>query len=229
VRKCFAYSFDQQTFIDQVLVGYGTILTMALPASFLGYDPDLPYYDLDPELAEQHCRAAWDGQLWETGFNFTATYNEGNTTRQAALEIIKANVEDLNPNFNMTVRGIAWPDFLELQRTEKLSAFVLGWAPDYADSNNYIDTFYLSTGYFAKSYGFSNPEMDALINAANATTDMAERESLYNQVGQLAYDLAPVVPYPANTPFLFVSDALQGVYFNNMYGSGGFLWKDVSK
>jgi hypothetical protein len=58
---------------------------------------------------------------------------------------------------------------------------------------------------------------------------MVERESLYNQVGQLAYDLAPVVPYPANTPFLFVSDALQGVYFNNMYGSGGFLWKDVSK
>jgi peptide/nickel transport system substrate-binding protein len=229
VRKCFAYSFDQQTFIDHVLVGHGEILTMALPASFLGYDPDLPVYDLDPEKAEEHCRAAWDGQLWDKGFTFTATYNEGNTSRQAALEIIKANIEDLNPKFTMDVRGIAWPDFLELQRNEKASAFVLGWAPDYADSNNYIDTFYLSTGYFAKSYGFNNPEMDALINAANATTDMDERASLYNQVGQLAYDLAPVVPYPANTPFLFVSEALKGAYFNNMYGSGGFLWKDVSK
>lgn len=229
IRKCFAYSFDQQTFIDQVLVGHGTVLTMALPASFLGYDADLPVYDLDPEKAEEHCRAAWEGAVWENGFNFTATYNEGNTSRQAALEIIKANIEDLNPDFSMDVRGISWPDFLELQRSEKASAFVLGWAPDYADSNNYIDTFYLSTGYFAKSYGFNNPEMDELINAANATTDTAEREDLYHRVGELAYELVPVVPYPANTPFLFVSEALQGVYFNNMYGSGGFLWKDVSK
>lgn len=229
LRKCFAYSFDQQTFIDQVLVGHGTILTMALPASFLGYDANLPYYDLDPEKAEEHCRAAWEGAVWENGFNFTATYNEGNTSRQAALEIIKANIEDLNPKFNMEVRGISWPDFLELQRSEKASTFVLGWAPDYADSSNYIDTFYLSTGYFAKSYGFNSPEMDELINAANATTDTAERADLYNRVGELAYELVPNLPYPANTPFLFVSEALQGAYFNNMYGTGGFLWKDVSK
>lgn len=229
VRKCFAYSFDQQTFIDQVLAGHGQILTMALPTSFLGYDASIPYYDLDPEAAERHCRAAWDGELWEVGFDFTATYNEGNTSRQAALEIIKANIEDLNPNFNMDVRAIAWPDFLELQRNSRTSAFVLGWAPDYADPSNFIDTFYLSTGYFGSTYHFSNPVIDGLIQEANATTDQAEREALYKQVGALAYELAPVVPYPAATPYMFISEALQGAYFNNMYGSGGFLWKDVSK
>lgn len=229
LRKCFAYSFDQQTFIDQVLAGHGEVLTMALPASFLGYDPDLPVYDLDPEAAEEHCRAAWDGEVWENGFEFTATYNEGNTSRQAALEIIKANIEDLNAGFTMHVRAIAWPDFLELQRVSKTSAFVLGWAPDYADSSNYIDTFYLSSGYFGATYHFKDDEVDELIRAANSTTDADEREAHYRRIGELGYELVPVVPYPANTPFMFISEALEGAYFNNMYGSGGFLWKDVSK
>ena len=229
VRKCFAYSFDQETFVNQVLAGHGQVLTMALPTSFLGYDESIPYYDLDPEQAERHCMAAWDGQLWENGFSFTATYNEGNTARQAALEIIKANIEELNPKFNMDVRAIAWPDFLELQRTSRLSAFVLGWAPDYADPSNFIDTFYLSTGYYGSTYHFSSPVVDGLIQAANSTTDANERAELYNQVGALSYELAPVVPYPAPTPYMFLSNALEGAYFNNMYSSGGFLWKDVSK
>lgn len=58
VRKAFAYSFDPQIIIDELYLGKGTVLTMALPPSFLGYDPTVPTYTYNPEKAEEFFCAA---------------------------------------------------------------------------------------------------------------------------------------------------------------------------
>jgi len=228
VRKCFAYSFDQEAFIEQVYEGAGQILTMGLPPSFPGYDDSIPYYTYDPEAQEEACRAAYDGQLWDTGFEFTATYNSGNNTRQTLLEIIKENIEFLNPNFRMNIRGISWPDFLDNSRDGKATLFALGWAPDYADPENFMDTFYRSDGYYSTRTNFGNEEMDRILREAQNTTDQDERAELYAQAGRLAYELAPMIPYPSPNPFMVVRSNLQGVYRNPML-SDQFFWKDISK
>jgi peptide/nickel transport system substrate-binding protein len=112
VRRGFAHLFDQDEFIAQVHQGAGAKLAMGLPSSFPGYNPDVPIRTLDLEEAEKFFRLAFDGQLWDTGFEFTALYNAGNTTRETFLNIIKDNVEFLNPNFRMNVRSLPWADFL---------------------------------------------------------------------------------------------------------------------
>jgi len=226
MRKCFAFNFDQQTFIDQVLQGEGQALTMGLPTSFLGYRSDLPVYDLDFEAALEACQAAHGGAVWENGFEFTATYNAGNTTRQAALEIIKENIEFMNPGFRMNVRALAWPDYLAFTDEGKGTMFALGWAPSYADSDYFLHPFYHSEGFYSGRTGINNPELDRLINEARATVDAAEREALYAEVGQIAYDEMPMLPYPSPTLFIVTRDNVQGVYLNPMY-SGQFLWKDI--
>lgn len=226
MRKCFAYNFDQQAFIDQVLQGEGQALTMGLPPSFLGYRDDLPIYDVDYAAAEEACQAAHGGAVWENGFEFTATYNAGNTTRQAALNIIKDNIEFMNPGFRMNVRELAWPDYLAYTDEGKGTMFALGWAPSYADSDYFLHPFYHSEGFYAGRTGIDNPELDALIDAARETVDAEEREDLYEQVGQIAYEEMPMLPYPSPNEFIVTRDNVQGVYLNPMYG-GQFLWKDI--
>lgn len=228
VRKGFAYSFDQQVMIDELFLGRGEVLTMALPPSFLGYDPDVPAYDFDPEQAEMHFRQAMGGELWDTGFEMTISYNTGNATRQIIAEILKANVEDLNSDFRINVRGIQWPDFLADRDANLLPISLVGWVPDYADPDNYIHTFYHSEGYYGSQLNFSDEEIDQLIDDARATVDEEERAFYYSQVARRAYDLVPTVPYPTAATFTVTRDDIDGVYYNPML-SHYFKWKDIVK
>ena len=228
MRKCMNYSFDKDAYIQQVLQGEGQELTMALPPSYLGYDPDIATYSYDPEAAEEACRAAWDGQVWEKGFQFTIAYNTGNTQRQAVAEILKGNLEFLNPKFRVNVRGIAWPDFLDQRGQNLLPVSIVAWIPDYADPDNYIHTFYAEGGYYADQSSFSDEQINEWDQQARTSFDEAERVKLYGQIGQRAYELAPYVLLPSGVPFITARDNIEGIYYNPMY-SGSFLWKDLTK
>ncbi len=228
VRKCFNYAYDVDTYIRDVLQGEGEQITMALPPSYLGYDPEVPTYSLDLEKAEEECKLAWDGQLWENGMYMTISYNTGNSGRQTSAEILKSNLEFLNPKFKIDVRGIQWSDFLSERRAKNLPVSIVSWIPDYADPDNYIHTFYASQGYYASDSAYSNAAIDELDNEARTSLDTAQREDLYSQIGQAGYEDAPFILQPVGIPFIVTSENLQGVYRNPML-SGAYLWKDLSK
>ncbi len=228
VRKCFNYAFDRDSFIQDVLLGAGNNVTMALPTSYLGYDANVPEYALDLEKAEEECKLAWDGQLWENGFYLTISYNTGNTARQTIAEILKDNLEYLNPKFQVETRGIQWSQFLQERRDKKLPVSTIAWIPDFADPDNYIHTFYSSTGLYAGDNGYKNEQIDELDAQARISLDSEERKALYSQIGNLAYEDSPYILIPQGIPYLVLGDTLQGAYLNPMY-SASFLWKDVSK
>ncbi len=228
VRRAFAHLFDQDEFIAQIYQGSGATLTMGLPSTFPGYNPDVPVRTLDLEAAEEFMRLAFDGEVWEKGFEFTALYNAGNTTRETLLNIIKDNVEFLNPNFTMNVRSIPWADFLARSAEGKIPLFALGWCADYADARNFVNTFYDNDGFYAPRTSINVPEMQAIIDEADVILDQETRGFLYREIGVLHYDQAPLIVYPVPTEYILTSDKISGVYFNPMR-SDEFLWKDIAK
>lgn len=228
VRRAFAHLFDQEAFVEQIYEGEGVVLTMPMPPSFLGYNDDVAVRTLDLEAAEEYFRAAFGGEVWEKGFEFTAIYNAGNTIRQTALEIIAENLEFINPNFRMNVRSLPWADFLARTAERKVPMFALGWAADYADPSNFINTFLDNDGYYSPRTSINIPEIQTLIDQADTIQDPAERAFLYREIGTLHYDQAPLIAVPTQSPFIATRSNLQGVYFNPMY-SDEFLWKDISK
>ena len=171
---------------------------------------------------------AFGGELWETGFEFTAIHNAGDTTGEALLSVIKDNVELLNPNFSMNVRSLPWPDFLARVDGRKIPLFVLGWCADYADARNFVNTFYDNEGMIAPRTAIDLPEMQALIDEADVILDGEARAELYREIGVLHHDLAPMIVYPVSREYIVTSDKVSGVYFSPMRG-GGFLWKDIAK
>lgn len=228
VRRAFAHLFDQDEFIAQVYQGMGAKLTMGLPSTFPGYNDAPPIRTLDLEAAENFFRLAWDGQVWETGFEFTALYNAGNTTRETLLNIIKDNVEFLNPKFKMNVRSLPWPDFLARTAEKKVPLFALGWCADYADARNFVNTFYDNDGFYAARTSIDLPEMQAIIDQADVLLDQEVRAFLYRDIGTLHYDLAPMIIYPVPTEYIIARSNISGIYFNPMR-SHYFQWKDIAK
>ncbi|MEX2541921.1 MAG: ABC transporter substrate-binding protein [Trueperaceae bacterium] len=228
VRRAFAHLFDQQGFIDQVYDGEGRTLSVALPPSFLGYPENVDVRGLDLEAAEQYFREAFDGELWEQGFEFTAMYNAGNTIRQTALEIVRENLEFINPNFRMNVRSLPWADFLARTGEQKAPMFALGWGADYADPRNFINTFYDNDGFYSARTSINVPEIQALIDEADQIVDQAERGFIYREIGALHHELAPLITVPVQSPFILARENLEGVYYNPML-SHTPQWKDLSK
>lgn len=227
-RKCFAYSFDPETYMADALGGLGELRSMALPAAFLGEAAGVPAYGLDLAKAEAHCRAAWSGELWERGMVITLPFpidDDFLLAGEVTLRALKANLELLNDKFEVEVRGVPWGRYYSQLSATPVA--VIGDTPAYGDPDALLRSFYASTGAYASSFGYANSEIDALISAAAATYDLAERAELYGRIGRLAYEDAPFIVLPMEADFFVMSDRVYGLGEKPVY-PGGWTWKDLS-
>jgi len=227
VRKGFAYAFDYKGFIADVMRGKGTQAHGAIPKSLPGYNPDQPTYSYDKAKAEAHFKKAFGGTLWRTGFHFTIAFNSGNLPRQTVCQIIKRNVEGLNPKFKIDVRSVEWPTFLDAQNASKLPLFVLGWNADYPDPHNFAFPILHSQGNYPSIQKFKDVEMDRLIEQANESTSAAERKRLYAKLQAREYEEVPSLVIIDQVVYRTQRDWVRGWYHNPIFPDapyGGYFY-----
>ena len=233
VRRGFNFGFDPAAYIRDVQLGKGKPRTMLLPDSFPGYDATLPTYSYDAAKATAAFKKAFGGQLWQNGFTFTADYRAGSVAAQTAMEILKKNVEALNPKFRINLNAKQWSTMIQDSQNGKEAMLLNAWAPDYADPDNFLYTFYSSKGYYNSSSNMSSAQIDGWLEQGRKITDQAQRQKLYAQVGQAAYDGAYYINLPAASLIFAHRDTLNGVSaesFNPMRAFPlGVYWKDLSK
>lgn len=200
VRRAFAYCFDYDSYLEEVLQGEGTRApTLVLPG-MLGYSEDLPQYTYDLEKCVEELKASeWvseDGvQLFELGFRMSTVYNVGNDQRQTIAEVLQAGLSDAGEQFVIETVGLPWPAFLRAIRAEKIPIFVIGWLSDYFDSHNWTATF--TSAYYAFKQQFPEElrlEFSEINSRAVQETDPAVREKIYlEEFDTLYYESVPAI------------------------------------
>lgn len=203
VRRGFEYLFDWDTTISD-LFGGEAVQSRSLPVPGQpGYNEDDPVYTLDLAKAEEEFKLADvdkdgipagedpEGDIWTTGFRFSATYNQGNTTRQTWVEMISSNANAVNELFIIESVGLPWPAFLRSINARLAPMFFVGWHEDIHDPHNwyvpYLVTFYASRqGVPAEIQDQFIP----LVNAGVLESDPAARNEIYRELNQLVYDNA---------------------------------------
>ncbi|PYE54517.1 ABC transporter substrate-binding protein [Deinococcus yavapaiensis] len=233
VRRAFSYAFDYDRYIKEVQLGKGVQRTMLLPDTFPGYAKDVKTYEYDPKQATAYFKRAFGGELWKNGFVLKMNYRAGAAASQTAAEMLKRNIEAINPKFKVEVIAKQWSTLLNDSKSGKEPMVILQWAPDYADPDNFMYVFYSSNGYYFPRSNFKDASVDKWLDQARATTSASRRNSLYKQVANRAYQLAPYILIPADVSFTVVRDELKGVSkgaYNPMVNfETGTLWKDLSK
>ena len=214
VRLGFAYAFDYDTFIEDAFLGEASRPCTPIIRGLAFFNPDAPCYTFDLEEAKRHFMLAFDGQLWEKGFKITILYNTGNVARQTAAEILKKNIESLNPKFKVEVRNVDWPAYLKAMVGKQLPIFLIGWLADYPDPHNFYRPFFHSRGTFAEWQGYSNPEVDQLIEQALRENDPAKREQIYRQLDELFFEEVITIPLAQPLGRHYQRDWVQGWYYN---------------
>jgi len=193
VRRGFSHAFDYNAIMRDTFKGTATRAAGPIPPSVPGYDARQPRYTYDLKKAEAYLRKARGGQVWEKGFRFTLTYNTGSENREAAAQILRKNIEKLNPKFRVDLRGVDWANFLDKAQRRLMPLFARGWLADYPDAHNFIYAFYHSQGRYPSAQGYANPELDALIEKAVVEPSPARRAALYRKILAKGHDEAPAI------------------------------------
>lgn len=220
-RKCFAYAWDTGE-DDPQYAGDGSFYpNMLLLPFYPAYDPTIPHYKLDLEKAEEHCRAAWGGKLWEVGMYLAGPSDDWIT------QAFKETLEAMNPKFT-----IGLVDLSPEQEARMWAEMQMPWAnaagyASFPDAYEFMADWYQSSTSVTARFGYKNDEIDRLIAQARTEFDSAERDELYRQVGRLAYEDAPFALLPSFPYTLVVSDKVSGAYRNPMFTE--IRWSDLRK
>ncbi len=214
VRKGFAYAFDWDTYIPTAMGGYGEQISSPIVKGIPYYEPDWPSYELDLVKAEEHLRAAWDGLLWENGFEMTLVYAAGDITGKTACEMMQYNLYEINPLFKINIQLMGWPAMMVEMDSGGLPMYLSGWTADYPDPHNFVFPYMHSKGSFAHAQRYNNEAADDLIEQAISSSNHSERQMLYDQIAELYYDEVPSIMIAQYLGVFFFQDWIQGFDHN---------------
>lgn len=206
VRQAIAYAIDKSEIVDVVLFGLGSPATGPYVPNTWPYNPNVKEYKYDPEKAKQLLKeAGWEpnsnGVLEKDGrpFEFTIRTNMGNTLRMNTATIIQWRLAKVG--IKVKIEAIEWSTFVnEFIDKRRFEAVILGWSIG-LDPDQY-DIWY-SGKTKEKEFnfvGYSNPEVDSLLEKGRRTYDIAERKKAYYRIQEILADELPYI-------FLYVPDA----------------------
>lgn len=124
-------------------------------------------------------------ELW---FNSDGHYGD---TEDELATVLKNSIEVCG-KVSVTLKSEIWADFRQSRNQGDLPFFLLGWYPDYSDTDDYLSPFLASSG--SPSFGsfYSNATMDQWITDEQTTTNAAIRAARFNSIQD---KLAADVPY----------------------------------
>ncbi len=229
VRLGFVHSWDEATFLKDAVGGHAIDPVTPIPKGLPYKDPSLTNFKFDPAMATEYFKKAWGGQLWAKGFKMDFLYNSGNTTREIGMKMLAENIMKLNPKFQINVRGVEWPVYLNANRHRTMPLFFIGWAPDYPDPADYVFPYMSSNGTYAGRASYINPEADKLIAQAAVSLDPAVRKADYYKLQQIWLQDAIGIMTTQPVVNRYYKDWVKGNFYNPMQSDVLDLLRYMSK
>ena len=205
VRQAFNYAVNKQAIIDNIYGGYGRVSDCPIAAPIFGYVPTR-VYEYDPEKAKALLAEAGYPDGFECEF-------VPNPTLAMDLQIasqVAADLYAVGIQTNMRVMDrTGWIMYLitqeEATSTHELYTITFGSG----NMDAAYETKLLQHGDYWVPSGlnimlWSNPEAEALMDAAEASADPEERMSIYAELWPIIMDDAPWL-------YLHDEDLLTGV------------------
>jgi peptide/nickel transport system substrate-binding protein len=183
VRQAIAYAIDREAIVQATSYGTASENQLAIPEDsvwFTEYDT----YSTDLDKAKQ--------LLDEAGFtggtlDFLATSDYPETV--TAAQIIASNLEPLG--IDVQIRQPDFSTWLDEQNSGNFDLLMMGWLGN-IDPDDFYYAQHHSTGG-SNAQGYSNPQVDELLDAGRTETDEATRKDLYAQAATIIADEASYI------------------------------------
>lgn len=194
VRRALAMALDRD-FIGSQIYKAGEFPALSfVPPGIANYEQGARYPWANRPVAERRqearrlLEAAGFGPNNPLRFEFSHR-NTGDNPRVAV--VAQADWRAIAPWVTCELAGVETQIHYANLRAKNFQVGDGGWVADYNDARNYLYLLETRTGY--QNYpGYSNPEFDRLMHAADNEPNVAVRANLMRQAEQLALDEAPI-------------------------------------
>jgi peptide/nickel transport system substrate-binding protein len=198
VRRALNHALDKNAIISRILNNTATALRGVMSPDAFGFNPDLPEYRHDLTRARALLAEAGVAEGTELVIDCVAAFKE-------VAEAIAA----LLSRTGLRVRAQVWegavlgPMWQNPERRRDRDMYLTSWGNGALDpSDIMVPT--LRTGGRGNSAGFSNAEVDRLLDAAETEPDQGKRAEMYKRAQAIVTDQAPWI-------FLWLPQDLYGV------------------
>ncbi|SFJ67468.1 ABC transporter substrate-binding protein [Jannaschia pohangensis] len=217
LRQALSLSIDRQALSQVVFDGVTT------PGN-QQYSPGSNFYAAAYPVPTRDIEAA-KALLAEAGFADGVDIEvqaPNDTDSQQVMQVIQAMVAEAGINLTITSKEFA--TMLADQSAGSYTASLVGWSGR-VDPDGNIHQFVTTDGGINDS-GYSNAEVDRLLNAARQTNDTAERKALYAEAQSILSEDLPIVYLWHDTWLWALDSAIEGFV---PYPDGMIRLKGVSK
>lgn len=215
VRQAMTRLVDRQTMINKLEFSLGKIVTGPFFALGPDYNTSIPPVPYDPEGARRLLQeAGWtdhdgDAILDKDGrkFEFTFLFPSAAKSTERMATILKENLAQMG--ITMRIEQMEWAVFLDHINKRDFQATGLAWSMGF--ENDPYQVWHSSQTQKGSNFvGFSNPEVDHLIETARREFDVPKRRALFHRIHQIIHEEQPYT-------FLYTSPSLIAV--DNRFGN----------
>jgi oligopeptide transport system substrate-binding protein len=211
IRRAFCYAVDKERVVKLTLEDMVTKAEGILPPSMPGYNEDLEGLNYDVERAKESIANSKYGDASNLPPIIITVSGYGNNIPDYLGAIIQEWRQNLG--VEVTVRQVEPDDFLYNLKREEDEMFILGWVADYPDPHNFLDNLFY-TGSANNIFGYSNPQLDSLLDLAAVEQDKVSRLAMYQQAEQEIVDEAPCLPLWFGTNYILVKPYVKNYVLN---------------
>jgi ABC-type oligopeptide transport system substrate-binding subunit len=205
VRLAFVYATDREKLAEVMFKRSVVPAWGVMPPGLPGYNPDVPRLAYDPEKARQFlAQSRYGGPAGLPPIVFAVS--AGGSRVAEALAAMYADVLGVE----VEIQQVEWGDFLRDINQGAYQMFFLGWSADYPDPQDFLDIHFHSASD-GNSTGYSNSEVDALLEQARVEQDEERRFGLYRQAETIIVQDAPWIPLYHGVQYELVKPYVKGL------------------
>jgi peptide/nickel transport system substrate-binding protein len=193
VRQALAWAIDRDAIVQAALFGNATVNQTAIPETS-GWYFDYAPYSRDLDMAQSLLDEAGVEDL-QIDLMVVSSDNQAVT----AAQVIAANLAEIGVTVN--IRQLDSSTWIADQGAGNFDIFLWSWIGNLDPSDFYYAQHHTDGGFNAQ--GYSNPDVDAALDAAGTETDHDARKALYDEAAKMIVDDASYV-------YLYNPEIVQG-------------------
>jgi peptide/nickel transport system substrate-binding protein len=192
VRQAVAYGLDRAAVVRSFYSGRGQLADQFLPPAYVGHAKGVKRYPYDPARSRALLRKA--GLTLPVKVDFWFPTDVSRPYMPDPKRNFGAFAASLGrAGFDVVTHSAPWtPDYFKAFMSGKAQLYLAGWSADFPDPDNFFRDHFRR---YQPQFGFRNRKLFALLDRADAETNLARRARLYKRASRLVMELLPIVPY----------------------------------
>jgi len=211
-RQAVAAAIDREMLVDRVFDGRNYPAYHMVPSGYpYATEPFLDKYgirNLDMAVA----LLEGEGYSAENPFKLELWYppEHYGTITADVLQVLKEQLEETGL-IQVEIRSKDWAEYVRSFVNGSFPIFILGWFPDFADPQNWLSLFGSCAQSADLGSNYCNPTIESFLAQAAAATETTERQSLYQEIGELWAEDIPTLPLFWESEFAVMREGIEGV------------------